>query len=261
MSDPFPASSPELETLPAIRLDGVSVRYRVPLDSSVTLKEAIVRRKRRRYVEHLAVDDVTLTIGRGEVLGVIGRNGAGKTTLLNVMARVIQPVAGRLRIHGAVSPIIDLLGGFHPELTGRENVLLRGAFLGMSRQAMSSRVPGIAEFAEIGQFFDAPMRTYSAGMIVRLAFAVATSIDADILLIDEALGVGDAEFQSKCSARMDEYRARGVTFVVVSHDVNRLASMCHRMLWLDGGRIRALGTPDDVVAQYAGNQYAGNQHA
>ena len=240
----------------ALRLEGISVRYRVPLDSSVTLKEAVVRGMRRRYVDHQAVDDVTVTVGRGEVLGVIGRNGAGKTTLLNVMARVIQPVAGRLRIRGSVSPLIDLMGGLHPELTGRENVILRGAFLGMSRMAMVSRVDAIAEFAGIGHFFDAPLRTYSAGMVVRLAFAVATSIDADILLIDEALGVGDAEFQSKCSARMDEHRARGVTFVVVSHDVLRLASMCHRMLWMDGGRIKALGAPADVVARYVGSQHA-----
>jgi lipopolysaccharide transport system ATP-binding protein len=239
----------------ALRLEGISVRYRVPLDFSVTLKEAVVRGRRRRYVDHLAIDDVTLTVGRGEVLGVIGRNGAGKTTLLNVMSRVIHPVAGRLRIRGSVSAIIDLLGGFHPELTGRENVILRGAFLGMSRAAMLSRVGGIAEFADLGQFFDAPLRTYSAGMIVRLAFAVATSIDADILLIDEALGVGDAEFQSKCSARMDEYRARGVTFVVVSHDILRLASMCHRILWLDKGRIRALGAPVAVMSEYAGDQH------
>jgi len=167
------------------------------------------------------------------------------------MARVIHPTNGRLRIRGSVSPIIDLLGGFHPELTGRENVILRGAFLGVSRAAMGARVPAIAEFAGIGRFFDAPLRMYSAGMIVRLAFAVATSIDADIHLIDEALGVGDADFQVKCAARIEEHRARGATFVVVSHDVQRLASMSDRILWLDGGRLRALGDPGHVVAQYA----------
>ncbi len=239
----------------ALRLEGITVRYRIPLDSSVTLKEAVVRGRRRRYLDHLALEDITVSIARGEMLGVIGRNGAGKTTLLNVMARVIHPVAGRLRIRGSVSSIIDLFSGFHPELTGRENVILRGAFLGMSRAAMCSRLDAIADFAAIGHFFDAPLRTYSAGMVVRLAFAVATSIDADILLIDEALGVGDAEFQSKCATRMEEHRSRGVTFVVVSHDVQRLAAMCHRMLWLDGGRIRALGLPADVVARYAENQH------
>lgn len=235
----------------ALRLDGVSVRYRMRLDPHLTLKEAIVRRRRSRVVEHLALDDVSLTVAHGETLGVIGRNGAGKTTLLNVMARVIQPTAGRLRIRGSVSPIIDLLGGFHPELTGRENVLLRGAFLGMNRFAMRARIPAITAFAGIDRFFDAPLRTYSAGMIVRLAFAVATSIDADIHLIDEALGVGDAEFQVKCAARMEEHRARGATFVIVSHDIQRLASISDRMLWLDAGRIRATGKPEDVISQYA----------
>jgi ABC-type polysaccharide/polyol phosphate transport system ATPase subunit len=236
----------------AFRLDGISVRYRVPVDANISLKELAVRRKRRQIVEHLALDDVSLTVSHGETLGVIGRNGAGKTTLLNVMARVIHPTGGRLRIRGTVSPIIDLLGGFHPELTGRENVILRGAFLGMSRGDMRARVPAIAEFAAIGGFFDAPLRTYSAGMIVRLAFAVATSIDADIHLIDEALGVGDADFQVKCAARIEEHRARGATFVVVSHDVQRLAAMSDRMLWLDAGRVCALGDPGSVVAQYLG---------
>lgn len=234
----------------ALRLDGVSVRYRVPLDPNVSIKETIVRGLRRPYREHVAVDELSLTIAHGETLGIVGGNGAGKTTLLNVMARVLHPTSGRLRIRGSVSPIIDLLGGFHPELTGRENVFLRGAFLGRSRALMRERIATIETFAGIGAFFDAPLRTYSAGMIVRLAFAVATSVDADILLIDEALSVGDAAFQTKCAARMAEHRRRGVTFVVVSHDVLRLAAMSDRVAWLDAGRIRALGDPHEVVAQY-----------
>jgi ABC-type polysaccharide/polyol phosphate transport system ATPase subunit len=235
----------------AIRLDGVSVRFRVPLEGRRTLKEAVARFSRRRMIEHLALDDVSLHVARGEMLGIIGRNGAGKTTLLNVMARVIQPTAGRLRIAGSVSPLIDLMGGLHPELTGRENVMLRGAFLGVSRAAMRGRLEAIEDFAGIGSFFDAPLRTYSAGMIVRLAFAVASTVEADILLIDEALGVGDAEFQTRCAARIREHRERGVTFVVVSHDVMRLQETCNRILWLDGGRIRALGPPRDVVTGYS----------
>ena len=234
-----------------IRLDGVSVRYRVPLEGRRTLKEAITRIRRPRTIEHLALDDLSLHVERGEMLGIIGRNGAGKTTLLNVMARVIHPTAGRLRVAGSVAPMIDLLGGFHPELTGRENVMLRGAFLGIGRAAMRARLDAIEDFAGIGPFFDAPLRTYSAGMIVRLAFAVASTVEADILLIDEALGVGDAEFQNRCAARMREHRQRGVTFVVVSHDVMRLQAMCDRILWLDGGRIRALGPPADVVTYYS----------
>jgi ABC-type polysaccharide/polyol phosphate transport system ATPase subunit len=240
----------------AVRLDGISVRYRIALDPHVTLKESIVRWRRPRFVEHVALDDVTLEVARGEMLGVIGRNGAGKTTLLNVMARVLQPTSGRLRMRGSVSSIIDLLSGFHPELSGRENAYLRGAFLGVSRARMHERIDSIEAFADIGRFFDAPLRTYSAGMIVRLAFAVTASVEAEILLIDEALGVGDAEFQTKCAARMAEHRARGVTFVIVSHDVARLQASCDRIVWLDQGRIRAIGDPVDVVGQYAAAQHS-----
>jgi ABC-type polysaccharide/polyol phosphate transport system ATPase subunit len=238
-----------------IELDGVSLRYRVSLDPHVSLKEAVVRRQRRRFVEHLALDDVSLQVNRGETLGIIGRNGAGKTTLLHVMARVLHPQSGRLRIRGSVASVIDLLAGFHPDLTGTENAMLRGAFNGIGRAEMRARIDSIAAFADIGRFFDAPLRTYSAGMIARLAFAVATSVDADILLIDEALGVGDAEFQSRCAARMADFRAHGVTFVVVSHDVQRLSAMSDRMLWLDAGRVRGIGAPQEVVAQYAASQH------
>ena len=251
--DDMPAPAPG--TAAVIRLDGLSVCYRVSLDPHASLKEAVVRWHRPRFVDHRALDDVTLQIDRGETFGIIGRNGAGKTTLLHVMARVLQPKSGRLRIHGSVATVIDLLAGFHPDLTGSENAILRGAFLGISRAQMRARIDSIAAFADIGRFFDAPLRTYSAGMIARLAFAVTTSVDADILLIDEALGVGDAEFQSRCTARMDEFRARGVTFVVVSHDVQRLTAMSHRMLWLDAGRVRVIGAPEDVVAQYAASQH------
>jgi lipopolysaccharide transport system ATP-binding protein len=249
--EPLPAGVRAATADDVVKLDGVSVRFRVSLEPPMSLKEAIVRMRRRHFVEHLGLDDLSLSIRRGEIFGIIGRNGAGKTTLLNVMARILHPTAGRLRIRGSVSPLIDLLGGFHPELTGRENTYLRGAFLGLGRPEMAARVEAIESFAGIGRFFDAPLRTYSAGMIVRLAFAVATTVDADILLIDEALGVGDAEFQQRCVARMDEFRARGVTFVIVSHDVQRLAGMCDRIAWLDAGRVRALGAPREVVAQYA----------
>jgi len=244
-------TSPIALEAPVIRLDGVSVRYRVPLEGRRTLKEAIATVRRPRMIEHVALDDLSLQVERGEMLGIIGRNGAGKTTLLNVMARVIHPTSGRLRVSGSVAPMIDLLGGFHPELTGRENVMLRGAFLGIGRAAMQTRLEAIEEFADIGPFFDAPLRTYSAGMIVRLAFAVASTVEADILLIDEALGVGDAEFQNRCAARMREHRERGVTFVVVSHDVMRLQASCDRILWIDGGHIKALGPPLDVVTYYS----------
>lgn len=237
----------------AILLDRVSVKYRVALEPRLSLKESFIRRHRRRIVDHLAIDALSLAVRRGETLGIIGSNGAGKTTLLNVIARIIHPSSGRLRVRGSVAPLIDLGSGFHPELTGRENVFLRGAFLGISRKRMRARVDQIEEFAALGQFFDACLRTYSAGMIVRLAFAVTTGVDAQLFVIDEALGVGDAEFQIKCAARIEELRARGGTFVVVSHDLSRLAAISHRMLWLDHGRARFLGAPEAVVAEYGGS--------
>ncbi|MEA2274294.1 MAG: lipopolysaccharide transport system ATP-binding protein [Solirubrobacteraceae bacterium] len=233
-----------------IVLDHVSVRYRLSVEPRVSLKEAIVRFRRRTWIDYPALSDISLSIAKGEILGIIGKNGAGKTTLLNLLARVIDPAAGRLRIRGAVSQLIDLMSGFHPDLTGRENAYLRGAFLGLTRAEMHARMPGIEAFAVVGDFFDAPLRSYSAGMILRVAFAVATTVDSDILLIDEALGVGDAEFQQKCAARIAEFRARGVTFVVVSHDLQRLTNLCDRVAWIDGGAIRQLGTPGDVISAY-----------
>ncbi|MCM3876890.1 MAG: ABC transporter ATP-binding protein [Thermoanaerobaculia bacterium] len=239
---------PEAE--PAVVLDAVRVVYRVPLDRGLSLKEAFVKRRRRRFTEHVALDGVDLAVRRGEALGIVGANGAGKTTLLKVVARVLHPASGRVRVSGRVAPLLDLVGTFHPELTGRENAMLAGAFLGLSRRESGARVPVIEAFAGIGTFMDAPLRTYSSGMILRLAFAAATSVDADVLAIDEALAVGDAAFQEKCAARMREFRERGVTFVVVSHDVLPLAAMCDRVAWLEDGRLRELGPSREVVAHY-----------
>ena len=231
-------------------LDDVSVKYRIALEPHLSLKESLIRRRGRRTVDHLAIHGLSLTVRRGETLGIIGGNGAGKTTLLNVLARIIHPSSGRLRIRGTVAPLIDLFSGFHLELTGRENAYLRGAFLGLNRKRMRTKIDAIEEFAGLGNFFDVALRTYSAGMIVRLAFSVITSVEADILLIDEALAVGDAEFQLKCAQRIEDLRARGATFVVVSHDLGRLTAMSHRMLWLDAGQARCLGAPADIVRQY-----------
>jgi lipopolysaccharide transport system ATP-binding protein len=233
-----------------VRLDGAGVRYRVVIDRGLSLKELVVRRHRRRVAEYEALRGVDLEIRRGETVGVIGSNGAGKTTLLRLIARVLYPTSGRIRVRGKVAPLIDLFGMLHHELTGRENAYLTGAMLGLRRREMRSRIESIADFAGIGDFFDAPLRTYSAGMMVRLAFATATSVDADILLIDEALSVGDAAFQHKSAARIDEFRRAGVTCVVVSHDVHRLAEMCDRIVWLDGGRVVDAGESGPIVQRY-----------
>jgi lipopolysaccharide transport system ATP-binding protein len=234
----------------AVRLEQVGVRYRVAIDPGLSLKEAVVRRRRRRVTEHQALDGVDLDVRRGETVGIIGSNGAGKTTLLRLIARVLHPSAGRLRVYGSVAPLIDLFGMLHYELTGRENAYLTGALFGLGRRAMQARIDAIADFAGIGEFFDAPLRTYSAGMMVRLAFATATSVDADILLIDEALAVGDAAFQRKSGERIESFRRAGVTSIVVSHDVGHLAEMCHRIVWLERGRVVEVGPSRCVVDRY-----------
>jgi ABC-type polysaccharide/polyol phosphate transport system ATPase subunit len=233
-----------------VRLDDVGVRYRMVIDKGLSLKELIVQRHRRRIAEYEALCGVDLEICRGETIGIIGSNGAGKTTLLRLIARVLYPTSGRIRVRGTVAPLIDLFGVLHHELTGRENAYLTGAVLGLRRHEMRKRIESIADFAGIGDFFDAPLRTYSAGMMVRLAFATATSVDADILLIDEALAVGDAAFQRKSGARIDGFRRSGVTCVVVSHDVHRLAGMCDRIVWLDRGRVVDVGESGRIVQHY-----------
>jgi ABC-type polysaccharide/polyol phosphate transport system ATPase subunit len=236
----------------AIAIDDVCVRYRVPLDPGLSLKEYVVRRfaRQRRHVDHEALAHVSVTVAKGAALGIIGANGSGKTTLLRLIAKVLTPTSGRVRVWGRVGPLLDVIGGFHPELTGRENVFLNGTLLGLSRREIAARFEAIAGFAEIGEFIDAPMRTYSSGMVVRLGFAIASDVDPDILAIDEALGVGDDRFQRKCAARLDGFRERGTTLVIVSHDMTSIRRLCTTALWLDHGRARMLGPVDEVVNAY-----------
>ena len=245
-----PPCAEEMSPEAALRLDDVDVRYRIALDVGLSIKEWIVRRRKRRVLEHEALRGITLEVGRGETVGVIGSNGAGKTTLLKVISRLLDPSAGRIRVRGTVAPLVDLLGAIQYELTGRDNAYLAGALLGIRRNAMRSRIDEIESFADLGQFFDAPLRAYSVGMLARLAFATATSVGADILLIDEALAVGDASFAQKSAARLDQARRRGVTTILVSHDVMRLAEMCDRIVWLHAGRIHRIGGARDVVREY-----------
>jgi lipopolysaccharide transport system ATP-binding protein len=244
------STAPDAASDWVIRLDGAGVRYRVVIDAGLSLKERVVRGRSRRVAEHEALRGVDLEIRRGETIGIVGGNGAGKTTLLRLIARVLHPSSGRIRVRGTVAPLIDLFGMLHHELTGRENAYLTGALLGLRRREMETRIDAIAEFAGIGEFFDAPLRTYSAGMMVRLAFATATSVDADILLVDEALAVGDAAFQRRSGARMDGFRRAGTTSVLVSHDVRHLAEICDRIVWIDAGRVVEVGPGGEVVDRY-----------
>ena len=239
-------------TQPIIELDGVSVCYRLPKEQIISFKEYAIRWLGRRitYHELWALRDFSLSVQPGEVVGVIGPNGAGKSTLLKVIARVLKPTRGRARVAGRIGPLLELSAGFDPELTGRENVYLNGAILGLSRREVDRRFDHIVAFAELEAFIDAPIRTYSSGMVARLGFAVVTDVDADILLVDEVLAVGDESFQRKCLARIQAFRQQGVSILIVSHNMQTVRDMCDRAVWISGGEKRGEGTPEAVVQAY-----------
>lgn len=225
--------------MPAIRLEKVSLRYRVPKERIRSFKEYAIRRIQRRvtFDDFEALKDVDLSIEPGERVGVVGRNGAGKSTLFRIISRVLPPSEGRVQVAGRIAPILELGLGFHGELTGRENVMLQGALLGFSRAETRKRLERIVEWAELEDFIDAPARTFSTGMAARLAFAVATDVDPDILLVDEALSVGDEKFQRKCHERMQGFHDRGKTMMLVSHSLSQIQDNCDRALWLHHGRV------------------------
>jgi lipopolysaccharide transport system ATP-binding protein len=239
------------ERPPAVVIDDVSVRYRLTGGASQSLRGWLVGRGGAPPLTvHDALRGVSVQVPHGGALGVIGSNGSGKTTLLRLIARVVEPTSGRVRVRGRIAPMFDLVAGFHPEMSGRDNILVHGTLLGLRRQEILKRMDSIVDFAEIGAFIDAPLRTYSAGMMLRVGFAVTTAIDPDILIIDEVLGVGDEKFQRKCAERIGQLRAGGATFVLVSHDLQSVQRLCSQALWLDRGTARAFGPVSDVVEAY-----------
>ncbi len=234
----------------AIELHGVSVRYRNRRIRS--FKEAVIRglAARRSGEFFYGLRDVSLAIDDGEAVGIIGPNGAGKSTLLRVAAGIIPPSAGVAISRGTLAPVIELGTGFEAELSGRENIFFNGALLGLSRRFMRARVDEIIDFSGIEPFIDAPLRTYSTGMVARLAFAVATSIEAETILLDEILAVGDAAFRRRCNERIARFVERGATIVVVSHDLDTLAGLCSRVVSVEGGQIVDDGPSADVIARH-----------
>ena len=235
-----------------IQLDNVSVRYRLPEERIGTFKEYAIRalQRRVRYNSFWALREVAINIKKGEIFGFIGRNGAGKSTLLKVISRVLVPTEGRVWIQGQVSPLLELGAGFHPELTGRENIFLNGTLLGHSRREIEDHLEEIMDFAELGAFIDAPLRTFSSGMVARLGFAVATTWKPEILILDEVLSVGDEAFQLKCQKRMEGFRTDQVTSLLVTHSMQTVQALCSRVAWIDHGAIKAVGTPDEVIKAY-----------
>ena len=238
----------------AIQLQNVTQRFRVIHERPDTIRELFARFKKRRvsYHDFEAVSDVSLQVRRGEIVGLIGRNGSGKSTLLKIVAGVYRPTTGQVTINGTLAPLIELGAGMHHELTGRENILMNGLLMGYSKEVMRSREQKIIEFAELGDFIDAPVKQYSTGMYMRLAFAVATEVDPDILVVDEILAVGDFAFQEKCLRRLRAFREAGKTILFVTHSLDQIESYCDRAIFLEKGRIAAEGTPAEAIKAYLG---------
>jgi len=237
---------------PAVVLEGVSVHYRLPNENIHTFKEYIIKSIKREisHKSFSALKNINLNIQKGEIFGIIGRNGAGKSTLMKVISKVLIPSEGRVWIKGNISPLLQLGAGFHPELTGRENIYLNATLLGHSHNEIEFKLDDIIAFAELGNFIEAPLRTYSTGMQSRLGFAVATAWQPDILILDEVLSVGDVAFQEKCLERMVNFRDSGATVLMVSHSINQIRSISQRAMWLDHGEIKKLGSVEEVCDSY-----------
>ena len=236
---------------PAINFEHVSKRYRVYRESE-NGNQPLLRRVLRAGTnsDFWAVNDVSFTVARGEALGIIGHNGAGKSTILKLLYNITRPTRGEITIDGKLSALIEVASGFHPELTGRENVYLNGSLLGMRRAEITAKLPSIIEFAGVAPFIDTPVKRYSTGMYLRLGFAIAAHLEADILLLDEVLAVGDANFQAKCINRVTELKRAGKTIVFVSHNLSAVENLCDRALLLDHGRVITSGAPKAVIAEY-----------
>jgi ABC-type polysaccharide/polyol phosphate transport system ATPase subunit len=243
-----------------IHVEGLGKRYRVgERERYFALRDVLTRalsapfRKNgaRRTTDYIwALKDVSLDVHQGEVVGLIGRNGAGKTTLLKLLSRITRPTTGFAEIHGRVGSLLEVGTGFHPELTGRENIYLSGAILGMGRGEIDRKMDAIVAFAEVERFLSSPLKFYSTGMQMRLAFAVAAHLEPEILLVDEVLAVGDLEFQKKCLGKMQEVSRSGRTIIFVSHQMNQMRRLCERVFWIDGGQIREQGRAGEIIAKY-----------
>jgi ABC-2 type transport system ATP-binding protein len=234
---------------PAIEIRGLTKAYRVYHDRNTMLKERVLF-NRTSYSEHVVLRDLDLEIPREMTIGIIGRNGSGKSTLLKLMTGIIYPDQGEITIRGKISSILELGAGFHPEYSGRENIYNSAAVAGLSRSEIVDKYRDIVDFSELEEYIDNPVRTYSSGMYMRLAFSVAISVNAEVLLVDEILSVGDAIFQEKCLDRIREMKARGLTIVIVSHGESTIRDLCDEAIWLRNGCIHERGAPLEVLEKY-----------
>ena len=237
----------------AVSVQGVSKRFRIYHERNQSIKQMVLRRRRGVYEEFWALKNVSLEIPRASSYGLIGENGSGKSTLLKCMARILVPDEGTVVTDGTISALLELGAGFHPELSGRENVFLNGAILGISSKELTRKFDEIVAFSGIERFIDTPVKNYSSGMYVRLGFSVAINVSPDILLVDEVLAVGDAEFQMKCSQKFRELKSTGCTIVVVSHSMEMIRDLCDSGAWLEHGEVKEAGPAGDVIRAYLEN--------
>lgn len=235
---------------PAIELEGVSKCFRLYHDANYSLKEKVINWRKRGYDLFWALKGIDLTIFQGETLGIIGPNGSGKSTLLRMMTKIMSPNEGKIHTHGTIAALLELGAGFHPDLTGRENIYLNASILGFKRRELEGLVDEIISFSELGPFIENQVKNYSSGMYVRLGFSIAINLNPDILLIDEVLAVGDESFQGKCLDRIARMQQEGKTIVLVTHEADIAASVCDRVLWLEKGKEKMLGDPVEVTERY-----------
>lgn len=234
----------------AIEVHNVSKAFKVYLDKGLTMKERVIFKNRRKFENRQVLDHVSFEVKKGEAVGLIGHNGCGKSTTLKLLTRIMYPDSGTIEMEGRVSSLIELGAGFHPDMSGRENIYINASIFGLTKKEIDERLDDIIAFSELEEFIENPVRTYSSGMYMRLAFAVAINVDADILLIDEILAVGDASFQAKCFDKMREIKASGTTIVLVSHSLGQVEQICDRSIWIHEGKIRKQGDPSTVDYAY-----------
>ena len=240
-----------------IKVEHVTMRFRMVNDNIESLKETLIAffSGKLKYEEFTALEDVSFDVKKGEVVGIIGKNGAGKSTLLKIISGVLKPTSGKVTANGNIVPMLELGSGFDPELTGHENIFLNGAILGYSEEFLKEKYDEIVEFSELGDFIHMPIRNYSSGMMMRLAFSVATVVCPEILIVDEILAVGDEGFQNKSKARMLELMSGGTTVLFVSHSIDQIEEMCDRVVWLDQHKVKMIGETKEVCSAY--RQYWG----
>lgn len=237
-----------------IVVEHVYKTFNVYMDKANSIKEKMLFWNRNKKEVREVLKDINLKIKNGEAVGLIGVNGSGKSTLLKLMTRIIYPNKGKIETHGKLTSLLELGAGFHPDFSGRENIYFNASIFGLTRKQIDERLEQIIDFSELGDYIDNPVRTYSSGMYMRLAFAVAINVDADILLVDEVLAVGDQHFQEKCISKMKELKKQGKTMVFVTHSLNTVTDFCNRAVWLKEGKIRMDGKPDKVIKEYIKEQ-------